>query len=72
VPDPSPKGRPKDAYLWAYRDPEKGAIFFDFRIGRGREGPSEVLAGFGGRLQTDAYAGYDEAVRNNALVAIVC
>jgi transposase len=66
------EGRPKEAYLWAYRSPATGEIAFDFRMGRGREGPSEVLAGFRGTLQTDAYAGYDEAVRDNALVAVGC
>lgn len=67
-----PEGRPKEAYLWGYRSPATGEVLFDFRMGRGREGPSDVLAGFRGTLQTDAYAGYDEAVRDNALVAAGC
>jgi len=67
-----PEGRPKEAYLWAYRGPSTGEVFFDFRMGRGREGPSEVLRGHRGTLQTDAYPGYDEAVRDNGLVAAGC
>lgn len=67
-----PEGRPKEAYLWAYRSPATGEIAFDFRMGRGRDGPKAVLKGFRGTLQTDAYAGYDEAVRDNQLVAAGC
>ena len=48
-----PGGRPKEGYLWAYRDPATGEICFDFRMGRSRDGPSEVLAGFKGTPQTD-------------------
>jgi hypothetical protein len=35
-----PEGRPKQAYLWAYRSPQTGAVFFDFRMGRSRDGPN--------------------------------
>ena len=32
---------------------------FDFRLGRGRDGPKRFLGHFEGILQTDAYAAYD-------------
>ena len=67
-----PAGRPKEAYLWAYRNPATGEVAFDFRMGRGRAGPNEVLRDFRGTLQTDAYVGYDEVVRTNSLVSAGC
>ena len=33
---------------------------FDFRLGRGREGPKRFLGQFEGILQTDGYAAYDQ------------
>ena len=46
------------AYLWQYSRPG-GAVVFDFRMGRGREGPKEFLGQFEGILQTDGYIAYD-------------
>jgi transposase len=53
-------GRPRNhpAYLWQYGVPG-GAAVFEFRMGRGREGPLRFLEDFDGILQTDAYAAYD-------------
>jgi len=55
-------GRPRNhpAYLWQYGSPG-GAAIFEFRMGRGREGPMRFLENFEGILQTDAYAAYDRA-----------
>jgi transposase len=33
---------------------------FDFRLGRGRDGPKQFLGPFEGLLQTDGYAAYDQ------------
>ena len=46
------------AYLWQYGTPG-GDVVFDFRLGRGREGPKQFLQLFEGILQTDGYAAYD-------------
>jgi transposase len=43
------------AYLWQYGQPY-GAVVFDFRMGRGREGPKHFLGNFDGPLQSDGYA----------------
>lgn len=51
------KGRNHQAYLWQYGRPG-GGVVFDFRLGRGREGPREFLGQFDGILQTDGYAAY--------------
>ena len=35
-------------------------MVFDFRLGRGRDGPKQFLGQFEGLLQTDGYAAYDQ------------
>lgn len=52
------RGQNHQAYLWQYGRPG-GAVVFDFRLGRAREGPKEFLGNFAGLLQTDGYAAYD-------------
>jgi transposase len=52
------RGQNHQAYLWQYGRPG-GGVVFDFRLGRGREGPKEFLAQFEGILQTDGYGAYD-------------
>ena len=52
------RGHNHRAYLWQYGRPG-GSLVFDFRLGRGRDGPLLFLGQFEGLLQTDAYAAYD-------------
>lgn len=51
-------GRNHQAYLWQYGRPG-GSVVFDFRLGRGRDGPKQFLGQFEGILQTDGYAAYE-------------
>jgi transposase len=51
-------GKNHQAYLWQYGAPG-GSVVFDFRMGRGREGPKQFLGQFKGILQTDGYTAYD-------------
>ena len=51
------RGKNHQAYLWQYGTPG-GNVIFDFRMGRGREGPAKFLAQYEGILQTDGYAAY--------------
>jgi len=46
-------------------------VVFDFRLGRGREGPKAFLGNFEGLLQTDGYAAYDK-VGGPKLVHAAC
>jgi transposase len=57
---PDKRGKNHQAYLWQYGRPG-GSVFFDFRMGRGREGPVQFLGPYQGILQTDGYAAYDRA-----------
>ena len=47
------------AYLWQYGRPG-GSVVFDFRLGRGLDGPKQFLGQFEGILQTDGYTAYDQ------------
>jgi len=51
-------GKNRQAYLWQYSRPQ-GAVVFDFRLGREREGPKRFLGNFEGILQSDGYGAYD-------------
>jgi hypothetical protein len=53
------QGKNHQAYLWQYGRPG-GTEVFDFRLGRGRDGPKRFLGHFQGILQTDGYAAYDQ------------
>lgn len=57
--DRDKKGKTHRGYYWVYRDPESGLVLFDYRQGRGRDGPTELLKDFKGCLQTDGYGVYD-------------
>lgn len=57
--DKSKKGTTHRGYHWVYHAPMKRMVLFDYREGRGREGPEECLEGFVGWLQTDGYAVYE-------------
>ena len=52
------RGQNHQAYLWQYGRPGGGAVF-EFRLGRGRDGPKEFLGQFEGILQTDGHGAYD-------------
>jgi transposase len=54
------RGKNHQAYLWQYGRPG-GSVMFDFRMGRGREGPLKFLGKFEGILQTDGYSAYERA-----------
>jgi hypothetical protein len=53
------RGKNHRAYLWQYGRPG-GTVVFDFRLGRGRDGPKLFLGQFEGILQTDGYTAYDK------------
>src|SRR3954453_8506512 len=52
------RGKNHQAYLWQYGKPG-GNVVFDFRLGRGRDGPKQFLGQFEGILQSDGYAAYE-------------
>lgn len=64
VPDPG-KGKTKTGYLWAVLRDDRGwggaappGVVFQYRPGRKGEYAAEILEGFNGTIQVDAYGGY--------------
>lgn len=57
--DKTKKGETHRGYFWVYHNSIEGLALFDYRPGRGREGPEEMLKEFKGYLQTDGYPLYD-------------
>lgn len=59
VQDRRKKGTTFLGYYWVYFNSLHQLVYFDYRQGRGRDGPLEILQDFTGYLQSDAYAAYD-------------
>jgi len=57
-------------YLWPYTDGEQ--IVFEYKSGRGREGPVDFLGKFNGYLQTDGYTGYNKVIQDNGITHLMC
>ena len=57
--DKSKQGETHRGYYWVYHNSVNKTVLFDYREGRSREGPSEILKNFTGYLQTDGYNAYD-------------
>ncbi len=64
------RGADHQAYLWQYGKPG-GETVFDFRLGRGRDGPQKFLGQWEGILQTDGYQAYDN-IGGPRLVQVGC
>lgn len=47
-------------YQWVYHDPLQKLVLFNYRKGRGQNGPKELLAHYKGYLQCDGYSVYDK------------
>jgi len=65
------RGKNHQAYLWQYGTPG-GATIFDFRMGRGRDGPASFLDKFEGILQTDGFISYVSGVGGPKMVHAAC
>ena len=65
------KGGCDQGWLWAYGRPHD-QMFFDYRKGRSRDGPNEVLADFAGSMQNDGYAVYGGLSVAGPLVLVAC
>ena len=59
-------------YLWVYRNPAAGIVVFQYRRGRGANGPKEMLVNHEGYLQTDGYKVYDKIAQEGNFVLVGC
>lgn len=70
--DREKKGSSHLGYMWVYHSPIQGLALFDYRKGRSRAGPNEMLGDFSGYLQTDAYNGYNEITAKPDVTGVGC
>ncbi|TFG89499.1 MAG: IS66 family transposase [Candidatus Atribacteria bacterium] len=69
------KDKPKathKGYYWDYYSPPDKLVCFDYRKGRGREGPDEFLKSFQGALQTDGYSAYNKFEHREGITLLAC
>lgn len=70
--DPDRPGKARNSYLWVVHRPGAG-VLFHFDPGRGHEVALDLLAGFAGKLQSDAYSAYAALARRvGDLVLFAC
>jgi transposase len=65
-------GSTHKGYLWVYHDPVERLVVFDYRQGRGREGPDGFLENFSGHLQTDGYVAYNDLKNKDKITQLAC
>lgn len=70
--DKDKKGTTHRGYHWVYHAPIEKMVLFDYREGRGREGPQECLKHFKGHLQTDGYVVYEDFDRKPEVTLLHC
>ena len=70
--DENKKGTTHQGYYWVYHNSNRKLVLFDYRHGRGREGPDDILKDYKGYLQTDGYAGYDSFDKRQGITLIHC
>lgn len=65
------KGKSHQGYMWVYRNPLSGLVLFDYRTGRGADGPRERLENFSGKLQCDGYKTYESVTKKRTDIELV-
>lgn len=66
--------KPKKAhlgYMWVFRNPMSGGVYFAYRPGRGASVLHETLNGFQGVLQSDGYSAYTSYLKKHPQVELV-
>jgi len=71
IKSPHRPGATYNGYLWVYID-DRYDVVFDFTPNRSREGPMAFLGDYAGKVQADAYSGYDEYFRRTKATEIGC
>jgi transposase len=68
------KSAASDKWMWLIRGgpPDQPVVIFEYDASRSAAVPSRLLEGFSGTLQTDGYAGYNQACRENNITRIGC
>mgnify|MGYP005852327897 CR=1 FL=1 len=58
-------------YMWVYNAPSDNLVLYDYRKGRDKSGPREMLAYFIGILQTDGYNVYESLFAHHPNILLV-
>ena len=72
VQDPKKKGKTHRGYYWVYHAPLKRVVVMEYQPGRGRDGPTALLAPYEGALQTDGYQVYDSYDKHPRVTTYNC
>lgn len=59
-------------YQWVYHSPSHQTIVFNYRKGRGMQGPKEFLQDYKGYLQCDGYSVYDKLGKYQGIQLVGC
>ena len=70
--DENKKGKTHLGYYWVYHNSEQKIVLFDYRQGRGREGPEDILKDYQGYLQTDGYVAYEAFEKRPGITVLNC
>lgn len=65
-------GSTHKGWFWAYHSPPDNLVLFDYRPGRDKSGPKEMLENFSGILQTDGYAAYNQFASGGKIRLAAC
>jgi len=70
--DSDKKNATHQGYYWVYQCNANKLVLFDYRTGRGREGPQSILKDYKGYLQTDGYIVYEDFDNNPDIIVFNC
>jgi transposase len=70
--DEDKKGKTHRGYYWLYHNSENKLVLFDYRTGRGPDGPDDILKDFQGHLQTDGYVVYEGFEKRPGIILMGC
>ena len=65
-------GATHQGYYWLYHNSKEKIVLFDYRKGRSREGPNDILKDFKGFLQTDGYVAYEDFEKREGITVLNC
>lgn len=72
VMDETKKGTTHDGFYWVYHNSKDKMVLFDYRPGRGREGPDDILKNYQGYLQADGYSVYKDFEKRPGIQVLNC
>jgi transposase len=70
--DENKKGTTHLGYYWVYHNSKEKLVLFDYRPGRNKEGPNDILKDFQGYLQTDGYVAYEDFDKRPGITLMQC